>query len=467
MTIEKRSIKFYSNSKTTNKDFNKAIEFLNECQIIQNKLLEYYWNNFNNVINVNAWIDFYKTRVMITSPSTKFQHYMQILNMVYGLLKSLQEKIIQKIHFKFEDKTRQRIYNYCSKFCFNWVKLVKYVEKQIKEYKKKDSNYYAFLLEVQKVIYNEQSFLMLQQEIESKFWELKNKINTPTKKTKQIWATTFHTIDIEKYDNYWTFIIDTNHFISKHNMEKFKINVDISDYHKDILDKYELKNTYNIRINDYDKLEICGVYEIDVNYPKPNPIDIVGIDIGLKNLIVSSDGEVVEQNRRIVDKTQKLVKNQANRQSLEAHMKKKLNDENFTLPDKNYKKKQNKLSRFVQCDNRYKVKQFLNGRQDIHIIMEDLHLNDAKTYSKEVNYMLRRMKIQGIKNDILKYTKEMGIKTTQVNPRNTSIECSVCGCVDKKNRQTQSEFKCIQCGHIDNADHNASVNIENRYLKIV
>jgi transposase len=96
--------------------------------------------------------------------------------------------------------------------------------------------------------------------------------------------------------------------------------------------------------------------------------------------------------------------------------------------------------------------------------MEDLHLNDAKTYSKEVNYMLRRMKIQGIKNDLLKYTKEMGIKTTQVNPRNTSIECPVCGCIDKQNRQTQSEFKCIKCGHTDNADHNASINIENRYL---
>ena len=464
MAVEMRAIKFYSNKKTTKEDFNKGTNFLTECQKVENKLLEYYWNNFNEIIKVRTQIDFYKNRIMITSPTTKFQHYMQILFMAYGTLKSLQGKIAQKIHFKFENKMQQRVYNYCSKFVFDWERLISYVNKQIKEHKKKDKKYYEFLLEVKKVIDTEQSFLTLQQDIENKFWELKNKINLPVKKSLQIWATTFHTIDIEKYEDYWIFIIDTNNFINKRKMDKFKVFVDISDYHKNILDKYNLQNTFTIKLNDYGRIEITGVYEKEINYPESNPIDTIGIDIGLKNLIVSSDGEVIEQNKRIVDKTQKLVKNQSNRQSLEAHLRKKLGDENYKLPEKNYMKKQNKLSRFVQCDNRHKVKQFLNGRQNTHIIMEDLHLNDAKTYSKKVNYMLRRMKIQGIKNDLLKYTKELGIKTTQVNPRYTSIDCPMCGNRDKQNRQTQELFKCIECGHTDNADHNASVNIENRYL---
>jgi IS605 OrfB family transposase len=465
MATEMRAIKFYSNSKTSTEDFDKGINFLTECREVENKLLEYYWNNFNEVIRVRTWIDFYSNRIMITSPATKFQHYMQILSMTYGALKSLQENIIQKIHFKFEDKMQQRIYNYCSKFVFDWDRLVTYINKQVKEYKKKDKKYHEFLLEVKKVIDNEQSFLILQQDIEDKFWELKNKINLPIKKSKQIWANTFHTVDIEKYDDYWIFIIDTNKFITKRKMENFRIVVDISDYHKKILDKYTLQNTFTIKFNNYDRFEIIGAYEKEINHPTPNPVDIIGIDIGLKKLITSSDGEIVEQNKTIVKKAQKLIKNQANRQSLEAHMRKKLDDEKFTLPDKNYKKKQNKLSRFVQCDNCYRIKQFLKGKEDTHIIMEDLQLNDAKTYSKEVNYMLRRMKIQGIKNDILKYTKEMGIKTTQVNPRYTSIDCPICGNRDKLNRQTQETFKCTKCGHTDNADHNASINIENRFLK--
>lgn len=465
MAIEMRTIKFYSNDKTTPENFNKVVEFLTECQEIENKLLEYYWNNFDEVIRAKTQIDFYKNRVMITSPATKFQHYMQILFMVYGTLKSLQENIIQKIHFEFNDKMQQRIYNYCSKFCFNWIKLIKYVETQIKQYKNKDKDYYEFLLEVKKFINNKQAFLTLQQDIENKFWELKNKINLPQKKTKQIWATTFHTVDIEKHSDYWIFTIDTNHFINKRKMDTFKIFVDISDYHRNILNKYNLRNTFTIKLNKYNKIEIIGAYEKEVDYPEPNPIDIIGIDIGLKNLIVSSDGEIVEQNEKIVKKVHRLVKHQANRQSLEAHLRKKLGDDNYKLSDKNYMKKQTKLSRFIQCDNRHRIKQFLQGRTDNHIVMEDLHLNDAKTYSKEVNYMLRRMKIQGIKNDILKYAKEMGIKVTQVNPQNTSIECPICGCIDKQNRQTQKLFKCINCGYLDNADHNASVNIKNRYLK--
>jgi IS605 OrfB family transposase len=465
MAMEMRAIKFYSNNKTTTEDFNRGINFLTECQEVENKLLEYYWTNFNEVISVRTWIDFYSKRIMITSPSTKFQHYMQILHMVYMQLKSLEEKTKQKVHFKFEDKMQQRIYNYCSKFVFDWDRLEKYINKQVKEYKKKDKKYYDFLMEVKNIIDNDLYFLTLQQDIENKFWELKNKINLPRKKSKQIWATTFHTVDIEKYEGYWIFVIDTNKFITKRKMENFRIVVDISDYHNSILDNYNLNNTFTIKFNNYDRFEIIGVYEKEIIYPEPKPTKTIGIDIGLKNLIVSSDGDYIEQNKTILKKAQKLIKNQANRQSLEAHMKKKLDNENYTLPDKNYMKKQNKLSRFVQCDNRYKVKQFLKGKEDTHIIMEDLQLNDAKTYSKEVNYMLRRMKIQGVKNDILKYTKEMGIKTTQVNPRYTSIDCPICGNRDKQNRQTQELFKCTKCSHTDNADHNASVNIENRYLK--
>ena len=41
----------------------------------------------------------------------------------------------------------------------------------------------------------------------------------------------------------------------------------------------------------------------------------------------------------------------------------------------------------------------------------------------------------------------------------TSQTCNQCGSVDKANRKTQSIFKCQQCGHEDNADVNAALNI--------
>ncbi|MBR4742134.1 MAG: transposase, partial [Desulfovibrio sp.] len=39
------------------------------------------------------------------------------------------------------------------------------------------------------------------------------------------------------------------------------------------------------------------------------------------------------------------------------------------------------------------------------------------------------------------------------------LTCNHCGCIDKGNRTSQAQFKCVSCGHIDNADFNAAKNI--------
>ena len=46
-----------------------------------------------------------------------------------------------------------------------------------------------------------------------------------------------------------------------------------------------------------------------------------------------------------------------------------------------------------------------------------------------------------------------------VDPRNTSRKCHECGHVDKGNRTTQADFKCLACGHAGNADVNAALNV--------
>ena len=46
-----------------------------------------------------------------------------------------------------------------------------------------------------------------------------------------------------------------------------------------------------------------------------------------------------------------------------------------------------------------------------------------------------------------------------VHPAYTSQTCNECGAVDKANRTTQSDFKCVHCGHTGNADVNAALNV--------
>jgi hypothetical protein len=55
-----------------------------------------------------------------------------------------------------------------------------------------------------------------------------------------------------------------------------------------------------------------------------------------------------------------------------------------------------------------------------------------------------------------------GVRVQAVDPRNTSRLCPLCGCIDKANRKTQSEFLCVGCGYAANADINAARNIASR-----
>jgi transposase len=46
-----------------------------------------------------------------------------------------------------------------------------------------------------------------------------------------------------------------------------------------------------------------------------------------------------------------------------------------------------------------------------------------------------------------------------VDPKNTSRRCPVCGHTARENRLTQADFVCVNCGHADDADVNAAINI--------
>lgn len=55
--------------------------------------------------------------------------------------------------------------------------------------------------------------------------------------------------------------------------------------------------------------------------------------------------------------------------------------------------------------------------------------------------------------------EDAGRTIIAVNPRHTSQRCAQCGHVAKENRVSQAEFRCLQCGHEAHADVNAAINI--------
>jgi putative transposase len=52
----------------------------------------------------------------------------------------------------------------------------------------------------------------------------------------------------------------------------------------------------------------------------------------------------------------------------------------------------------------------------------------------------------------------------EINPKHTSLECSICGYISPTNRDKE-KFVCESCGHIADADIDAAVVIRQRGLK--
>ena len=71
--------------------------------------------------------------------------------------------------------------------------------------------------------------------------------------------------------------------------------------------------------------------------------------------------------------------------------------------------------------------------------------------------------------ELLRRTKQKSetcfVQVIEVPAHNTSITCNVCNHRNKGSRESQASFLCVNCGHIQHADVNASINILNRGLE--
>ncbi|MFO7808469.1 RNA-guided endonuclease InsQ/TnpB family protein [Guyparkeria sp.] len=107
------------------------------------------------------------------------------------------------------------------------------------------------------------------------------------------------------------------------------------------------------------------------------------------------------------------------------------------------------------------------------IVIEDLQVrNMAMSASGTVDQPGRNVRAKtGLNRSILdqgwsEFRRQLEYKQAwrggiveAVAPRNTSRTCSACGHVAKENRQSQSRFECVGCGHTAHADVNAARNI--------
>jgi len=96
------------------------------------------------------------------------------------------------------------------------------------------------------------------------------------------------------------------------------------------------------------------------------------------------------------------------------------------------------------------------------IVLEDLrYIKHGKrgTFSRQVNRLLSFWSLTRAVNWMRCCCEDKGVRIKFVSPYKTSQRCHRCGKIDSRNRKGE-RFRCVSCGHEDDADHNAAKNLE-------
>lgn len=207
--------------------------------------------------------------------------------------------------------------------------------------------------------------------------------------------------------------------------------------------------------------------------PQPSTKPAVGIDIGIAYLLALSDGTTIDNPRwyREAQTERRVLQRKLDRQR-RANNPQNYNADGTVKPGafiwrKSYRMRETErllreLDGKVQrqrADFWHNITDWLTNTYGL-IALEELTL-EFMQQNKRTSMSAADASF-GTFWQYLKYKAEArGVELVWVRPQYTSQACSECGAIDRDNRKTQARFKCLSCGHEENADLNAAKNILN------
>ena len=189
--------------------------------------------------------------------------------------------------------------------------------------------------------------------------------------------------------------------------------------------------------------------------PLRAPVGFLGVDLGIVNLAVDSDGE--HHTGAAVEAVR--VRHQKLRDALQA---------------KGTRSAHRHLQRLSGAEARFR--RDVNHRISKHLVrkaegtgrgiaLEDLQgIRDRVTVTKAVRARHSGWAFFQLRTFVAYKAEAAGVPVSFVDPRGTSRTCPVpvCGHCAKGNRPDRDTFRCVACGHTGPADHVASLNIASR-----
>jgi len=197
-----------------------------------------------------------------------------------------------------------------------------------------------------------------------------------------------------------------------------------------------------------------AIFQVEVEKkPLEKTGKVVGIDLGVEELVTTSDGVVIE-NPKVFDKVEKRIK------ILQKSLSRKKKG------SRNYEKVRKKLAKThehvknLMNDYIHKVTSWFVEQYD-EIYVEDLDVkgmvedSNSKTLRKHILYS----NFSKFMSYLSYKAERAGRRVVKVDPRNTSRTCAKCGYVKKDLTLLDRVFSCPKCGCTVDRDYNASLNI--------
>ncbi len=190
---------------------------------------------------------------------------------------------------------------------------------------------------------------------------------------------------------------------------------------------------------EYFLMAVCNVEEAEPIMPT----GVLGVDMGVTNIAVDSDGEIYAANQ---------INNVRYRHR---RLRTKLQKKGTQSAKRLLKKLSGKEARFGSHTNHVISKHLIAKAQDTKraIAVEDLTGINLRT---TVRHHQKATRFSWAFHQLRSYIEYkaacVGVPVFAVNPKNTSRTCPTCGTIDKRNRPNQSTFSCISCGFLGHAD---------------
>ena len=204
----------------------------------------------------------------------------------------------------------------------------------------------------------------------------------------------------------------------------------------------ELDNTYYV--------SVC--VEEDVIEPTFKPINIVGIDLGIKDLVITSDYQKYK-NEQVIKKYEKRIKQKMRRLS-----KKEKGSHNYyklkCLIARLYKKIRN-----ARKYNIHQITKEITDNNDI-IVTETLKIKNM-TKNHHIAKSLTDASLSEILRQLEYKSKWKNKKMYQIETYYpSSQECSICGYKNRKVKDLSvRKYECPKCHNKLDRDYNAAINI--------